>query len=221
MGVNILQAFLFAILFGFATNKPSSLSCPSGQFALKHQCVGCHPTCTECFGHELFECTVCGVDEDGLERFLHRGRCRLHCPRGYYPDRDLYTCESCMPSCEICTDATICSKCKENYRLRDGICQTADCEEGQVQDPETGECLDCETGCKACSTDDPELCSSCTAGYFLYRHQCRRRCPQKTYEDTGRSMCFSCPVPCTDCMSETLCLSCQAGHFLSGEIITL
>ncbi|MBN3301412.1 PCSK5 convertase, partial [Amia calva] len=120
-----------------------------------------------------------------------------------------------MPNCEICTDADVCAKCQESYKLQNGICQAAECEEGQVQDPETGECFDCEAGCKTCSTDDPELCNSCMEGYFLYRHQCRRRCPQKTYEDVGRKICFSCPVPCTDCFSESLCLACQPGHFLT------
>ncbi|GAA6073822.1 proprotein convertase subtilisin/kexin type 5 isoform X1 [Tachysurus ichikawai] len=40
--------------------KASSVSCPSGQFAFKNRCVFCHPTCAECEGHELFQCTACG-----------------------------------------------------------------------------------------------------------------------------------------------------------------
>lgn len=55
----------FLIFFsgvGFIGCKPSS-PCPSGQFMLKSQCVLCHPTCSECDGHELFECTTCGVSE--------------------------------------------------------------------------------------------------------------------------------------------------------------
>ncbi|KAJ8248760.1 hypothetical protein GJAV_G00227440 [Gymnothorax javanicus] len=189
----------------------------SGQFILKNQCVGCHPTCTECFGHELFECTVCGVDEDGTERFLHQGRCRLHCPRGFYPRRGQYACLPCMANCELCTDANICAKCAGNYRLQQGLCQRADCGEGQVADPERGECINCAAGCKTCSSDDPELCGSCAAGYFLHRQQCRRHCPQKTYADGDSGSCVSCPEPCADCRSKTLCLSCQDKHFLSKE----
>ncbi|XP_046890150.1 proprotein convertase subtilisin/kexin type 5 [Hypomesus transpacificus] len=37
----------------------------------------------------------------------------------------------------------------------------------KVQDPETGECLDCELGCKTCSTEDPEICNSCIESFFL------------------------------------------------------
>ncbi|KAI1904468.1 hypothetical protein AGOR_G00005950 [Albula goreensis] len=214
MKFNSFSLLILMFYLGRVRNKPSP-SCPSGQFALKNQCVGCHPSCTECVGHELFECTTCGVDEDGSERFLHQGRCRLHCPRGFYPDRVQYGCHPCMPNCELCTDAHICAKCGENYKLMRGLCQRADCEEGQVEDPESGECVDCETGCKTCSPDDPELCSSCVAGYFLYRHQCHRHCPQKTFEDEDLSMCLTCPDPCTDCRSKTLCLSCQPEHYLS------
>lgn len=53
---------IFFYRVGFIGCK-SSIKCPSGQFMLKNQCVLCHPTCSECNGHELFECTTCGVGE--------------------------------------------------------------------------------------------------------------------------------------------------------------
>ncbi|XP_033940311.1 proprotein convertase subtilisin/kexin type 5-like isoform X1 [Pseudochaenichthys georgianus] len=212
-----VSAFLiFLCCVGFiGCNKPSS-PCPRGQFLLKSQCVLCHPTCSECDGHELFECTTCGVDEDGQERFLHQGRCRTHCPRGLYPDRGHYACLPCIANCELCADGNICAKCREHYKLQNGVCQTASCNTGQVQDPDTGECIDCEMGCKTCSTEDPGICSSCVEGYFLFRHHCRRHCPQSTYEDWGRGVCLSCPAPCSDCRSNTRCLACQPGYFLNG-----
>uniref|UniRef100_A0AAQ4QMA6 R-spondin Fu-CRD domain-containing protein n=1 Tax=Gasterosteus aculeatus aculeatus TaxID=481459 RepID=A0AAQ4QMA6_GASAC len=143
-----VAAFLVVLgSVGLIGCKPSS-SCPRGQFLLrKQQCVLCHPTCSECDGQELFQCTTCGV--------------------------------------------------------------------GQVQDPDTGECIDCEMGCKTCSTEDPEICNSCAEGYFLFRHQCRRHCPQSTYEDWGRGLCLPCPAPCTDCRGNARCLACQPGYFLN------
>ncbi|XP_063337181.1 proprotein convertase subtilisin/kexin type 5 isoform X2 [Pelmatolapia mariae] len=213
-------AFVILLVFcvGFTGCKPSS-PCPSGQFMLKNQCVLCHPTCSECYGHELFECTTCGVYEDGQERFLHQGRCRTHCPRGFYPDRGHYACLPCIANCELCTDGNICAKCRGHYKLHNGVCQTALCGIGQVQDPDTGECIDCEIGCKTCYTD-PEICSSCVEGYFLFRHQCRRHCPQSTYEDRSRRVCLSCPAPCEDCRNNTHCFACQAGYFLNeGQCI--
>ncbi|XP_029289217.1 proprotein convertase subtilisin/kexin type 5-like [Cottoperca gobio] len=212
---SVTACLIFFYCVGFIECKPSS-PCPSGQFLLKSQCVLCHPTCSECYGHELFECTTCGVDEDGQERFLHQGRCRTHCPRGLYPDRGHYACLPCIANCELCTDGNICAKCREHYKLQNGVCQTASCNTGQVQDPDTGECIDCEMGCKTCSTEDPEICNSCVEGYFLFRHQCRRHCPQSTYEDWGSGVCLSCPAPCTDCRSNTRCLACQPGYFLNG-----
>lgn len=212
-----VAAFLVVLgSVGLIGCKPSS-SCPRGQFLLrKQQCVLCHPTCSECDGQELFQCTTCGVDEDGQERFLQQGRCRTHCPRGFYPDRGHYACLPCMANCELCTDGSMCAKCREHYKLQNGVCQTASCAVGQVQDPDTGECIDCEMGCKTCSTEDPEICNSCAEGYFLFRHQCRRHCPQSTYEDWGRGLCLPCPAPCTDCRGNARCLACQPGYFLNG-----
>lgn len=65
----VMRLFLAFVIFvcdvGFIGCKVSS-KCPSGQFMWKNQCVLCHPTCSECNGHELFECTTCGVGEPFL-----------------------------------------------------------------------------------------------------------------------------------------------------------
>lgn len=55
-----------------------------------------------------------------------------------------------------------------------------------------------------------------TFGFYSFRHQCRRHCPQDTYEDWGRGVCMPCPLPCTDCRSSAHCLACQPGYFLNG-----
>ncbi|XP_062847903.1 proprotein convertase subtilisin/kexin type 5 [Trichomycterus rosablanca] len=205
----------------FIQVKASVISCPSGQFAFKNRCSPCHLTCSECEGRELFQCTSCGVDKDGRERFLYQGHCRPHCPREFYADPDQYACLPCISNCEICVNGQICTKCQEGYKVQNGICLSVPCGVGQVQDPNSGECIDCETGCKTCSADDPELCASCVDGYFYYRHQCRQHCPQRSYEDRSRGMCLSCPDSCQDCRSETLCLTCQPGHFLhNGACVT-
>ncbi|XP_053319729.1 proprotein convertase subtilisin/kexin type 5-like [Spea bombifrons] len=104
--------------------------CPNGQFALNAQCLDCHSTCEECTGQEPFECTECGIDEDGVERFLHRNRCKAHCPRGFYQDRDTYTCEPCPLNCELCIGANSCQKCKGNYKPQNGACNLMHCVEG-------------------------------------------------------------------------------------------
>ncbi|CAL9697512.1 unnamed protein product [Knipowitschia caucasica] len=194
----------------------SSLLCPSGRFLLRDQCVQCHLTCSECSGHELFQCTACGLDEDGVERFLLQGRCVPHCPRGLYADRAVSSCLPCARNCELCTDANLCAKCQDRYRLQSGRCQQAVCDIGQVQDPDTGECVGCEAGCSACSTENRAICNSCSDGYFLFRYKCRRHCPQRTYADPERRTCVSCPAPCTDCSSSSTCLSCLNGYFLNG-----
>ncbi|KAM4678591.1 uncharacterized protein O3C94_010455 [Discoglossus pictus] len=208
---NICSVLMF-VLYGFC--PVYSMLCPNGQFALNTQCVDCHPSCEECNGYESYECTECGIDPDGTERFLYRSRCKVHCPRGFYPEQDTYTCELCPLNCDLCTNANICQKCKGNYKLQNGACYAMQCLQGQVEDPDTGECLDCESGCKTCAADAPEICISCLEGYFLYHHQCLRHCPLKTYEDRGRKLCFACLSWCLTCKNETYCSSCQTGYYL-------
>ncbi|KAK3526022.1 hypothetical protein QTP70_012787 [Hemibagrus guttatus] len=165
------------------TAKVSSVSCPSGQFAFKIRCVSCHPTCAECEGHELFQCTACGSDEDGRERFLYQGHCRAHCPREFYPDREQYTCLPCIANCEICVDGNICAKCREGYKVQSGVCLPGPCGVGQVQDPGSGECIECETGCSTCSADGA----------------CVNECPQDMFGDARGWRCQPCHSSCLTC----------------------
>ncbi|CAL8373818.1 unnamed protein product [Arctogadus glacialis] len=54
----------------------------------------------------------------------------------------------------------------------------------------------------------------------VFRQQCRRHCPQSTYEDPERRLCQLCSAPCTECRSDTHCLACQTGHFMNdGECV--
>ncbi|XP_043934420.1 proprotein convertase subtilisin/kexin type 5-like [Protopterus annectens] len=130
--MNFSKVKLFTIIFVFVYFKGmnSLPSCPIGEFALNNQCVDCHPNCMECNGHELFNCTQCGIDEDGYVRFLHQGYCRLHCPRGFFQDRGRYTCEACIHNCELCMDSDMCLKCKGKYKLDNGVCRTTQCIDG-------------------------------------------------------------------------------------------
>lgn len=83
------------------------------------------------------------LDENGQERFLHQGRCRTHCPRGLYPDRGHYACLPCMANCELCTDGNICAKCRERYKLQNGVCQTASCDMGNGKQQNKAGCEFC------------------------------------------------------------------------------
>lgn len=72
-------------------------------------------------------------DENGQERFLNQFRCRTHCPRGLYADRAHYACLPCISNCELCTDGNICAKCRDQYKLQNGICQLASCDMGKCE----------------------------------------------------------------------------------------
>ncbi|KAG2471209.1 PCSK5 convertase, partial [Polypterus senegalus] len=174
------------------------------------------------------------ADENGQERFLHRDRCRLHCPRGFYSDRDTFTCKTCMQNCDLCIDVDICTKCKGNYRLKDGSCQTRECDEGFFLDQE-GSCVEqcppgffanpasllceeCAPNCETCQ-DSMDNCLSCRKdGYslFLYEGSCWSNCPDG-YFGSPEDTCEVCDSLCLTCEeSKSKCLSCVPYFYLEN-----
>ncbi|XP_036711559.1 proprotein convertase subtilisin/kexin type 5 isoform X1 [Balaenoptera musculus] len=190
------------------------LNCPSGKFEFKNQCHPCHSTCQECQGDEPSNCTSCGVDKHGRERFLYWGECRESCPTGHYPDED-HTCRPCPDNCELCHSSHVCTRCRRGYFLlpSNRTCRKLECGQGEVQDPDYEECMPCEEGCLGCSLDDPGTCTSCATGYYMFKHQCYKTCPEKTYRE--ESECKACDTNCGNC-DQNECYWCEEGFFLLG-----
>uniref|UniRef100_A0A8C6F9P2 Proprotein convertase subtilisin/kexin type 5 n=1 Tax=Monodon monoceros TaxID=40151 RepID=A0A8C6F9P2_MONMO len=190
------------------------LNCPSGKFEFKNQCHPCHSTCQECQGDEPSNCTSCGVDKHGRERFLYWGECRENCPTGHYPDEG-HTCHPCPDNCELCHSSHVCTRCARGYFLvpSNRTCRKLECGQGEVQDPDYEECMPCEEGCLGCSLDDPGTCTSCAMGYYMFKHQCYKTCPEKTYRE--ESECKACDANCGNC-DQNECYWCEEGFFLLG-----
>ncbi|XP_030619638.1 proprotein convertase subtilisin/kexin type 5 isoform X2 [Delphinapterus leucas] len=190
------------------------LNCPSGKFEFKNQCHPCHSTCQECQGDEPSNCTSCGVDKHGRERFLYWGECRENCPTGHYPDEG-HTCHPCPDNCELCHSSHVCTRCGRGYFLvpSNRTCRKLECGQGEVQDPDYEECMPCEEGCLGCSLDDPGTCTSCAMGYYMFKHQCYKTCPEKTYRE--ESECKACDANCGNC-DQNECYWCEEGFFLLG-----
>ncbi|XP_078293059.1 proprotein convertase subtilisin/kexin type 5 isoform X2 [Panthera onca] len=188
--------------------------CPSGKFEFQNQCHLCHYTCQECQGNEPSNCTSCGVDKHGQERFLNQGECWESCPAGYYPAEG-HTCLPCPDNCELCHNAHICIRCAGGYLLvpTNHTCQKLECGQGEVQDPDYGECVPCEEGCLGCNLGDPGTCASCSTGYYMFQHHCHKMCPERTYGEG--SECKPCDTNCSNC-DQHECYSCEEGFFLLG-----
>ncbi|XP_077615494.1 proprotein convertase subtilisin/kexin type 5 isoform X1 [Crocuta crocuta] len=188
--------------------------CPSGKFEFQNQCHLCHYTCQECQGNEPSNCTSCGADKHGRDRFLYLGECWESCPAGHYPAEG-HACRPCPDHCELCHDAHICTRCVGGYFLvpTNHTCQKLVCGQGEVQDPDYGECMPCEEGCLGCSLGDPGTCSSCTPGYYMFQHRCYTTCPEKTHSEG--SECKPCDTNCSNC-DQHKCYWCEEGFFLLG-----
>ncbi|XP_019410471.1 PREDICTED: proprotein convertase subtilisin/kexin type 5 isoform X4 [Crocodylus porosus] len=189
------------------------LKCPKGKFEFKNQCHLCHHTCLDCSGSEPNKCTVCGTDKRGTKRFLYIGECRESCPPGHYHSED-NTCIPCSEQCEVCLDSTHCKRCFKGYYLDKNKCQKHECREGEVEDPDSEECVPCADGCRTCNVDDPKNCTSCIHNYYMYKQYCYKNCPGNTYTDEDAQECMECASNCDSCDLHE-CLWCNKDFYLS------
>ncbi|NWR75520.1 PCSK5 convertase, partial [Centropus unirufus] len=189
------------------------MQCPRGKFEFKGQCNLCHHTCLDCSGSEPNKCITCGIDRRGMERFLYHGECRESCPPGHYHSE--HTCVACSSHCEVCLNSSHCKRCFRGYYLTQNTCQKLNCREGEVEDPDTEDCILCSDGCQNCKSDDPRICITCIQNYYMYKQKCYKYCPENTYRDERTLQCRECPSNCDSCDKDK-CDSCQEGFYLSG-----
>ncbi|XP_033928587.1 proprotein convertase subtilisin/kexin type 5 isoform X1 [Melopsittacus undulatus] len=189
------------------------MQCPRGKFEFKGQCHLCHHTCLDCSGSEPNKCTTCGTDRRGIERFLYHGECRESCPPGHYHSE--HTCMACFSHCEVCLNSSHCKRCFRGYYLTQNICQKHRCREGEVEDPDSEDCIPCSDGCQKCKLDDRRICITCIQNYYMYKQRCYKYCPENTYRDESSLQCRECPSECDSC-DEGTCDSCKEGFYLLG-----
>ncbi|CAL4067446.1 unnamed protein product, partial [Meganyctiphanes norvegica] len=137
-------------------------SCPPGYYAENNTCVSCSGNCVECSSPTY--CTQCNHNQ-----MLVNGSCITNCPKGFFKTQQ-NTCGSCFPQCETCVGGSIldCATCKPNTFLARGKC-VHHCHKGTYGDPESGECLMCQSGCSGCNS---ESCTSCSEGWRLKSGRC-------------------------------------------------
>ncbi|CAM4558064.1 unnamed protein product [Lepidochelys olivacea] len=195
------------------------LQCPKGKFEFNNQCHLCHHTCRACSGSEPNKCTACGTDKRGKKRFLYMGECRESCPRGYYHSEKNSACLSCLEHCEMCLDSTQCNRCFKGYYLSDNRCLKHECREGEVEDPNSEDCIPCADGCRSCWLGDPRICTACIHNYYMYKQHCYKNCPENTYNDESTLQCIECDENCISCDNYE-CYWCKKGFYLlDGECV--
>ncbi|NWX95910.1 PCSK5 convertase, partial [Nothoprocta ornata] len=191
------------------------MQCPRGKFEIKGQCHLCHHTCLDCNGSEPNKCTACGTDRRGIDRFLYRGECREGCPPGHFHSER--RCVPCAPHCQVCRDAGRCQRCARGYYLAQDACHRHSCGEGEVEDPDSENCITCADGCQNCKWDDPRICMTCIQNYYMYKNHCYKYCPENTYRDDISMKCVECPSNCNTCGKDE-CDSCKEGFYLLGGV---
>jgi hypothetical protein len=133
-------------------------------------------------------------------------------------------CISCLtPNCKICSTASVCTQCKENYYWYNQDQSCIPCNRaGQGRYFETvlkcTDCLDCEN-CRRCNNING-YCDECNLGYFLDESS-----PKKCVLCTKKLTLFpknipTCPTTCDidQCdsfISDGVCGKCAADYFMS------
>lgn len=130
------------------------------------------------------------------------------------------TCLSCADSfsnCRICTSATVCVECSENYRLNEAMDMCVpDCDFNQFAD-EDGTCQACPSDCGKCQS-----ATQCIACHTNFELNSSGSCSQCMIGDgyywsmpfIGDAHCIPCDPNCQECTGNGKCTSCYTGHTL-------
>ena len=103
-------------------------------------------------------------------------------------------------------------KCKDGFMLKDNDCVSDFkcyelCEEGQ---------------CTQVSTNiSNQYCTECIKGYFLYKGNCDKNCPERHQADNSSKTCLECNVTnCTTFINNTCkCSKCDEAYFINSDNI--
>ena len=186
-----------------AAGNSSCLSCNSGSFLYKGECLAVCPagyfgdvttnTCDQCYqaanGATFLTCATCNAAGNSSclscssGSFLYGGECLAACPAGYFGNTKTNTCTQC-------------------YQTQSGFSALS---------------------CATCSAAGNSSCLTCSSGSFMYQGECLATCPAGYFGNTKTSTCTqcyqsstTCPYTCATCNAagNSSCLSCNSGSFL-------
>ncbi|NXV43083.1 PCSK5 convertase, partial [Uria aalge] len=179
------------------------MQCPRGKFEFKGQCHLCHHTCLDCSGSEPNKCIACGTGKKGQKTCLWK--------------RKLRTCLAQPLHSMCCTEMEQACTSRQGPRVlsKTSVWGRLGNKDGEVEDPDSEDCIPCSEGCQNCKLDDQRICITCMQNYYMYKQHCYKYCPENTYRDESSLQCRECPSNCDSCDKEK-CDSCKEGFYLSG-----
>ena len=195
-------------------------------------CTSCHVTLALYDGACVEECP-----RDRLLWNITSAVCVNQCPRGSYRRMTSPSplCLPCATTCQQCLGvADNCTSCVTSGHMlvtrgnRVTSCEPR-CPVGQYpavdkrcvhcDDSRCGRCYVGGQYCSSCIDQSYLLemgrcLSSCSSGLYPNPNKaCLPFCPRGQYSDqSGR--CQPCSAPCQDCLSSTVCVTCQPGYYL-------
>lgn len=160
----------------------------------------CQPPCMTCVVGDPISCTSCIAGYIFVNGTCQLSNCSLSqscdfCPLGYTINSSMMCAPCTIPSCVSCNSAfSGCTGCLQGYYLSNGSMLCAPCATnclkctrsddcllcalgttktmyGSANGTWSGVCVSCQAPCASCM-GHPQICFSCTAGYFLYGTQC-------------------------------------------------
>eukprot|EP00347_Sterkiella_histriomuscorum_P014233 403361664 len=151
------------------------------------------------------------------------------CPPTQKYDFNNAKCIACVSPCSECSyySESKCLTCiAGGYSLIDNTCSKSDCPKGQYYNSTLKICLACVSPCSTCISYSK--CKYCVAGYNYHdngSYKClpiTDGCVNSTIADTtGLPICRKCPLECSVCGTDGLCIQCIAGYSLfNGKCFT-
>lgn len=132
---------------------------------------------------------VVGTTSTGLPQ------CSNPCQPGFYLEAETSSCQSCQPSCLICTSSVDCYQCMTGYYLDNNLCIL---------------CSNAMEHCQECSSSS--VCSVCDNTFSVElnstTHQCI--CRDGFYPDSYPFICQSCQPNCLSCDNSVTCVICNS-----------
>lgn len=179
-------------------------------------CASAMRGCLECSSGN--KCDVC----DWENSFLMGGdnRCtKLRCASDSFPQNgQCKPCSTTLPSCTRCSaDGTVCVKCENGKRLKNGRCEEILCGAGTYK--KKSKCFSCKDKFAACSDCSEKRCFACEKTYILIGNECRPvACNESEfmYLNPLTAKCEKCPSGFKPAGTKCEPIICPKGAYLSG-----
>ena len=165
-------------------------------------CQPCNTTCADCLDKNYQLCYSCNLTIFYLLNYRCYERCLFYCAicatnnttclrciGGYGVNIDIGSiqCDPCNINCAKCDfDVRNCTLCVSHYGLDNSTAYQT--------------CQPCNATCFNCLDTNYQLCTSCSAGFYLFNYRC-----------------YNCVSNCISCTNNTICNTCLAGLTLSSN----